>query len=554
MENQNENIVVQDIETIISEVKKVQDKLDLLRKDGATKAKLLEDKIATIKRDKVLSKTDKKEKISALVEELKTAKTVQKESKEDELKLIKEGKEYIKTHFTPYYASVKKEAALKKQEEKSNYAEIVKNEKAEFAKRLEVFKSENNPSETDYKSKLLGLKRGYNSKLYELKLAHNKKLADIKNEVHDIYLDKVKMWNNLNNDKLTVLETIESKWEKYVFRFNIKDFLLSNGLYIVMILVFLACGILAPVMNKGQLLTSGNIFEILNQASPRIFLALGVAGLILLAGTDLSIGRLVGMGTCLTCMFLYPSVNNMPLFGTNYDFTGLPDASRILLALIVVIICTTFFSAFSGFFSAKFKMHPFISTMSTQLIVFGLTAVATNAMNTGVIDIDIRNQVAGEIGNVFPILLLYAIICVAIVSFIWNRTKFGKNMYAVGGNAEAASVSGISVFWVTMGVFIMAGILYGFGAFFEGVRIGTGKFDTGTGYETDAIAACVVGGISFSGGIGKIRGAVIGAIIFTALTYALTFLNISPYYQYIIKGIIILVAVTLDCLKYIKKK
>jgi methyl-galactoside transport system permease protein len=153
----------------------------------------------------------------------------------------------------------------------------------------------------------------------------------------------------------------------------------------------------------------------------------------------------------------------------------------------------------------------------------------------------------------FPKLIIYSIVAIIVVWFIWNKTKFGKNMYAVGGNKEAAAVSGISVFWTTVGVFIMAGILYGFGSFFESFRSNSSA-GTGQGWELDAIAACVVGGISFNGGIGKIRGAVLGVIIFTGLTYCLSFLNIDTNLQFVFKGIIIMAAVALDSVKYLKKK
>ena len=124
----------------------------------------------------------------------------------------------------------------------------------------------------------------------------------------------------------------------------------------------------------------------------------------------------------------------------------------------------------------------------------------------------------------------------------------------MGGIAEAAAVSGINVFAVTMGIFVMAGIFYGIGGFFEAIRVGTAQPNTGAGTELDAIAACVVGGISFSGGIGKIRGAVIGTIIFTGITYTLTYLGYDPNIQFIFKGIIIMAAVCLDSLKYLRKK
>ena len=201
-------------------------------------------------------------------------------------------------------------------------------------------------------------------------------------------------------------------------------------------------------------------------------------------------------------------------------------------------------------------MHPFVTTLSTQLIIYGLLFYATSGVSAGNIDSSIKDLIGGRIdmgGFGFPKLIFYAVIAIIAAWFIWNKTKFGKNMYAVGGNSEAAAVSGINVFWVTMGVFIMAGIFYGCGSFLEAFRANASA-GTGQGFELDAIAACVVGGISFSGGIGKIKGAVIGVIIFTGLTYVLSFLGMDTNLQFVFKGVIIMAAVALDSAKYLKKK
>lgn len=226
----------------------------------------------------------------------------------------------------------------------------------------------------------------------------------------------------------------------------------------------------------------------------------------------------------------------------------------MILALVVCILLCTFFTTIAGFFTAKFKMHPFISTMANMLVIFGLVTYATKGVSFGAIEATIPNMVIPKV-NGFPTIILWAVAAIAIVWFIWNKTTFGKNLYAVGGNPEAASVSGISVFGVTVGAFVMAGVLYGFGSWLECIRmVGSGSAAYGQGWEMDAIAACVVGGVSFTGGIGKISGVVVGVFIFTALTYSLTILGIDTNLQFVFSGIIILVAVTLDCLKYVQKK
>ena len=170
------------------------------------------------------------------------------------------------------------------------------------------------------------------------------------------------------------------------------------------------------------------------------------------------------------------------------------------------------------------------------------------------IDFAIPNTFIPQIGK-FPTIILWAVAAVIIVWFIWNKTTFGKNLYAVGGNPEAAAVSGISVFKVTMGAFIWQVSCMASAPWLECNRmVGYGSAAYGQGWDMDAIAACVVGGVSFTGGIGKISGVVTGVLIFTSLTYSLTILGIDTNLQFIFEGIIILAAVTLDCLKYVQKK
>ena len=189
-----------------------------------------------------------------------------------------------------------------------------------------------------------------------------------------------------------------------------------------------------------------------------------------------------------------------------------------------------------------------------MLIIFGLVTYATKGVSFGSIDPAIPNMVIPKV-NGFPTIILWAVAAIIIVWFIWNKTTFGKNLYAVGGNPEAAAVSGISVFKVTLLAFVMAGILYGFGDWLECMRmVGSGSAAYGQGWDMDAIAACVVGGVSFTGGIGKISGVTVGVLIFTALTYSLTILGIDTNLQFVFSGVIILTAVTLDCLKYVQKK
>ena len=386
-------------------------------------------------------------------------------------------------------------------------------------------------------------------------MTRDKDLQAIKDRRHAAFDYKYHLIDMLRLSKFTFGENMAQRWENYKYTFNTRDFLLKNGLYIAIIIIFIALCIITPIVKGGvQLLTVNNILNILQQASPRMFLALGVAGLILLAGTDLSIGRMVGMGMTAATLVMHKGINTGSVFGVTFDLTGLPVLVRVLLALVVCVVLCTVFTTIAGFFTAKFKMHPFISTMANMLVIFGLVTYSTKGVSFGGIETEIPSMIIPKIGG-FPTIILWAVAAVVIVWFIWNKTTFGKNLFAVGGNAEAAAVSGISVFAVTVGAFVLAGILYGFGSWLECIRmVGSGSAAYGQGWEMDAIAACVVGGVSFTGGIGKISGVVVGVFIFTALTYSLTTLGIDTNLQFVFSGIIILVAVMLDCLKYVQKK
>ena len=152
-----------------------------------------------------------------------------------------------------------------------------------------------------------------------------------------------------------------------------------------------------------------------------------------------------------------------------------------------------------------------------------------------------------------PYLVIYAALATIFMWVLWNKTRFGKNMFAVGGNPEAAIVSGVNIKKTLIGVYTLAGVMYGLAGTLEAARIGTATNNTGNMYELDAIAACVVGGVSFTGGIGKIGGVIIGVLMFQIISYGLNFSSVSPYWQYIIKGLIIIAAVAIDTRKYLKK-
>ena len=527
-------------------VGKIQAEIDELREEGTNKVLEYSEEIEVLKRDKIYTKSEKEARISELNGKLQKAKEIEAKNKQPINDKIAVAEKYLKDHYqTDYYNKVVESNKYEVQKAKADYDKKLKELEKEHKDILSGLSDKEEIKEENFI---------YKNRLFDAKLEYTKNMQEAKDRKHEAFTFEYHLIDLLKMSNFSFAEKQAQKFENYKYSFNTRDFLLKNGLYIAIILVFIFLCIITPIKKNGlQLFTVNNILSIMQQASPRMFLALGVSGLIMLAGTDLSVGRMVGMGMTAATIIMHNGPNTGSVFGHVFDFSTMPVGERILLALVICVVLCTMFTTIAGFFAAKFKMHPFISTMANMLVIFGLVTYSTKGVSFGGIEQSIPGKIIPKVGG-FPTIILWAVAAVAIVWFIWNKTKFGKNLYAVGGNPEAASVSGISVFKVTLGAFIMAGILYGFGSWLECIRmIGSGSAAYGQGWEMDAIAACVVGGVSFTGGIGKISGVVVGVLIFTALTYSLTILGIDTNLQFVFSGIIILIAVTLDCLKYVRK-
>ena len=330
------------------------------------------------------------------------------------------------------------------------------------------------------------------------------------------------------------------------------DGILNNALYILM-LVF--C--IYTAIQKPNFLSLSSLGNLIVQVAAYLPMALGIAGCIVLTGTDLSAGRAVGLTAAVTGAFLqrtdYPS--KMLSF--------LPEVTPfwMFVTLLSVIAIGAIIGLINGFFVAKFSLHPFIVTLSTQLITFGIILWFfdfNNGAPIGGLDEIYRNFLGTTMFKMdktpIPLYVLYAVVLTGLMWFVWNKTRFGKNMFAVGSNAEAAKVSGVNVFLTTMLVHTLAGAMYGYSGFVEGFRSGSIAAGTGANYECDAIAACVIGGVSFVGGTGKISGIVLGVFVLRIIFIALTMLGVSSSSLYIIKGAIILCACALDMRKYLVKK
>ena len=331
----------------------------------------------------------------------------------------------------------------------------------------------------------------------------------------------------------------------------LKDLFINNSLYIFLIAVIAAIGVINPAFLSGP-----SIVNIISLSAANLPIALGIAGAIILTGTDLSAGRIVGAVACVSASLLQAS--GYP----NKVFPGLPTLS-IPLVIIIALGIGALVGFINGFCTAHFNLHPFIVTLSTQLIVYGallmyLMVGNNNGQSISGLDESYTNFIKGSFisfgDTPIPNYVWYALVITLIMWFIWNKTAFGKNMFAVGSNPEAANVSGVNVKRVIILVFMLAGIMYGITGFIEAARISSNSASTGLNYELDAIAACVIGGVSFVGGIGKVRGVIMGVVLLRLIFVGLTFLSIDSNMQYIIKGLIILIACAIDMRKYLVKK
>ncbi len=339
-----------------------------------------------------------------------------------------------------------------------------------------------------------------------------------------------------------------SRREKLMF---LADFFFEHAMVILLSLSVIVIAFVSP-----KFLSPSSVVNILSLTAARLPIALGIGGCIVLSGTDISAGRIVGLTACIGASLLQMSTYANKMFP---NLAELP----IVIVIMGVILVGAVVGLVNGFFVAKFKLHPFIVTLSAQLIVYGIILlylqIGTNGGQTlSGLDSRYLDFISGplfRLGSVtVPKYVLYSLIITLIMWIVWNKTVFGKNMFAVGSNEEAAEVSGINVFLTIVGVFALAGALYAVTGFIEGARIGSAASYTGLNYESDAIAACVIGGVSFVGGTGKIGGIVLGVLLLQIIFVGLTFLSVDQNLLYIIKGIIILSACALDMRKYLKKR
>lgn len=282
--------------------------------------------------------------------------------------------------------------------------------------------------------------------------------------------------------------------------------------------------------------TSTNIFNVLRQISVNVFLACGMTMVILIGGIDLSVGSVIAISGCLCAGLI---TNN-----------GIPSG----LAIILAIIIGTLVGAVNGLIIANTKIPPFIVTLAMMNIGRGFARIYTNATTILVNDELFIWIGSGKIFGEIPVQLLCMVVVVIITGLILNKTKFGRNIYAVGDNQQAAVYSGINSKKVIFLVFTLSGLFAACAGILSAARTFSGQFNVGDGAEMDAISAVVLGGTSMTGGVGRISGTLIGCLVIGILNNGMNLMGIDSSWQYVVKGIVVLLAVYIDYIKKEKSK
>lgn len=301
----------------------------------------------------------------------------------------------------------------------------------------------------------------------------------------------------------------------------------------LMILIALLLMFLILAIGTDSFLTSKNIMSVLRQISINGILAFGMAMTLIVGGIDLSVGSVMALSGC----FCVAAINR-----------GVPAVQAILLTLLLGAVC----GLINGMIAAFTEIPSFIITLATQQCFRGAAYLMTQGKAISCYD-----EVFCSIGTIsvgpVPFLVILTILVLAVTILILSQTKFGRGMYAIGGNKNAAVYAGLHVRKIILGAYLIPGIYSALSGIVLAARVYSAQPGAGEGYEGDAIAAAVLGGVSFSGGIGSAGGVMLGALVIGFMNNGLNMLQVSSYWQMLAKGLVILLAVYLDTLKKSKR-
>ena len=322
---------------------------------------------------------------------------------------------------------------------------------------------------------------------------------------------------------------------------KVKSWITNNAIIILMLVIVIAVGIMKP-----KFFGTSNLVNTLKNISIRYIIALGISGCLITTGNDLSAGRVAGFAACLAAILAQKAGYS----GRFYP--NMPELPLLAIFAIVIAICAIV-GLCNGLVVSYLKVQPFIATLGMQQVVYGICLVYTGGTPIGSLNKNFTSLASNTIIGI-PVLIWIALIVAACFWFLYNKTRHGKYMYAIGGNEAAAEVAGVNVNATKIRIYILASCMFGLAGCLLAAKSGGASVNTAMGYELDAIAACTIGGVSTTGGVGTVPGVLVGVLVFELMKVALQFMNVNSSYTYIVQGLVIIVAVAIDIRKYLAKK
>ena len=323
-----------------------------------------------------------------------------------------------------------------------------------------------------------------------------------------------------------------------------KEFLSKYTSFVTFVMLIF----ILSILTQGRALSWDSIKTLIISEAVRAFASLGVGMIIITRGIDLSIGYVV----CLTASVAASFAQDPALTTAIYPGANFP----LIVPIVMGIAAGALFGLLNGLLVAYGKLPPFIATLGTMVIARGIQLIYTKAAIVSSLTAPYKAIAQTSIGPSFlqiPVLGIYVVIITFVIWVLLRHTKQGSNFYAIGGNIQAARVSGINVERDLLCVYLYAGILYGCAGVLLSSRLALANALTANGMELDAIAAVTVGGVSHQGGVGTVSGMIIGIFTMGLINYGMSFMAIDSYYQYLVKGSIIIIAVFFDMKKYAKR-
>ena len=301
----------------------------------------------------------------------------------------------------------------------------------------------------------------------------------------------------------------------------VAEFYSKYGILLILAIVVIAGAIIAP-----NFLSKDNILSVFNQVAVIAVLCTGVSLIIITGNADLSAGSAVALASCISAVLMR-------------------DTGSVALAIVVTILCGIVFGAVDGYLVSYRGLPAFIVTLAAQMVLRGVAyLVADGAPILGVGDMAWLAK--GKLFGIFPMLMVWIVVSGAVIWYVLSNTVWGRYLYAIGGNREAAAASGINVKRNIFRVYIVMGAITAFAGILYGARTNSGLPAGAVAYEFDAIIGCVLGGCSMAGGVGNVISAICGALVVAIINNCMNLCGVNAYYQQIVKGVIIVIAIVID--------